>query len=340
MEITDIEENTYDPKSRKTKSLISREMRLRGFKVWRSGSYIFSSKKGIVVCHDNCRTSFTSYISDGLCRNKHSSKQVMKRNGVSIPEGAIFRSSDFNKARIFLSQVKFPVVKPVDGQKGRGVTVAPSPDEFEWAWENAVSASLAGKVIIEEFISGVEARYFIIDGKCIAVSQKNPPFVLGNGESSVNQLIAQKNAARKLNPHLQNGLIKINDARINFMRRNGFELTSVPSEGEIVSIDKKSAFSTGGESVAIMDIVHPELIRAAEASVAAFPSLHTAGVDIIAPSHSRSQYSGGYAVIEVNSRPSLGSHHYPLFGKPVNVAGHIAQSCSERVDMECILRSH
>lgn len=101
-----------------------------------------------------------------------------------------------------------------------------------------------------------------------------------------------------------------------------------------VIIDEKGSLSTGADSVAITDQVTDEMKTVVERATRCIPGLHVAGVDVLTRDHCSEDAALDYIIIEMNIRPAIGSHHFPAYGKPVNVARAIAESCVEKMRQE------
>ena len=155
--------------------------------------------------------------------------------------------------------------------------------------------------------------------------KKIPPYVVGNGIDPVSKLLEQKNEVRADNPYLRRKLIKLDEHRLLIMKQQGYELSSVPPEDAIVIVDWKASISSGGDSVDITDEAHPSLKHVAESVAGTVPGLDVVGVDILAYDHSQEAQKNSYIVIEANTRPSLGSHHYPVYGTPRNVVRDVVE---------------
>jgi D-alanine-D-alanine ligase-like ATP-grasp enzyme len=188
------------------------------------------------------------------------------------------------------------------------------------------------------FGEGHEARYLVVDSKCVAVAMRVPPFVIGNGTETVSKLIATKNEVRSNNPHLRDRPIFVDEYRKLILKSQGLNIESVPEAGRRVIIDWKSNASTGGETTEITEFVHPSMKRVAERVAKAIPGLHVGGIDILAKDHMKEAASDKYIVIEANTRPDLGIHLFPMYGRPVNVARVIAKSCVHHMGFRIVER--
>ena len=320
----------YHEEAMSTGRLIAREFVKLGYEV------DFSGKMGIVKGCDKrllfleTETSQTSLLGYRILKNKKRAREFFKEAGVSIARGKTFRQNGKNQAWAFALKCMSAVIKPVGGNKGRGVTVGvKSEREFDDAWNNAIKISKQGVLVEKQFKNGIEARYLVVGGQCAAVVLRIPPHVIGNGVDTLSTLIEEKNKKTMNHPLLDNKLIRLNDYRLGVIKKQGFGLSSIPPKGFMVVIDLKAGISTGADSADITDEVHPTFKQIAERVAAVVPGLDVIGVDILAHDHTRPSREDNYIVIEANTRPGISAHHFPVYGEPRNVAAKIVEHMME-----------
>lgn len=325
-EVALINENVYHEKIFSTGRLIIAEFKKMGYPANFIKNIVVANVDGKKIYFHQTKTSMASSLGCIILGNKDLAREFFNESGISIAKGKLFSRKQKEQAESFALNLSSAVVKPVDGGKGKGVTVGvKNKREFARAWSAAKKTTKRGILIEEQFIGGIEARYFVIGGKCAAVAKRVPPHVLGNGLDTIEKLLERKNEERSRNPHLRNRLIKVDEHRSLILKEQGYELSSIPSKGVVVVIDKKASFSTGADSVDITDEVHPSFKAVAERAATAVPGIGVVGVDILAFDHLQRAQENNYIVIESNTRPCLGAHHYPVYGKPRNVAKIIVE---------------
>ncbi|PLT27785.1 hypothetical protein [Peribacillus deserti] len=318
--------NTYKVKRFSTNKLISREFAKLGYKSRVTGKDLIVHVGINELRFRQTESSNTSLIGRQILKNKHAARKAMSGAGLCIAKGELFKKHQKKEAKEFALSLRTCVLKPVDGKKGIGVTVGVSNNkDFETAWDKAIAVSNKGILVEEQFIGGIEARYLVVGNKCVAVARRIPPHVIGNGIDTVETLIKKKNKDRKKNPHLRSRSIKVNQHRLSNIRNQGFHLDSIPGKDEIVLIDWKAGFSTGADSYDITEEVHPLFKEIAERVSLIIPGLDIIGVDILAIDHTKEPDNSNYIIIEANTRPGIGGHLYPSYGKPRNVARSIVQ---------------
>lgn len=323
--------NEYKNEIFSTSNLLATEFEKRGYSSTRIGKYLVVNLEKENVVFLETESSYTSLVGSRLVKDKTMTKIFLKIAGLNVMKGMSFSTKEKEKAYNYAMSLPASVIKPADGNKSRGVTVGVNNrEEFENAWSNAVSVTNSKIIVEEQFIGGTEARYLVVGGHCVAVFSCISPNIIGNGINTIEELINIKNKIRLKNPHLKNRLIKINKYRLSVISSQGYELSSIPDNGVTVTIDWKSAVATGGDSIDITDETHILYKKLAEKAVNSIPGLDIAGVDIIAYNHFQEPQPNNYTIVEINTRPGIGGHHYPLYGKPRNVAGLIADYCTNR----------
>lgn len=328
-----MDRNTYpDIPPLSANALIMGEFAAMGFEARQSGIFVSADIDGTEVLCLETVTSFTSALARKICSQKVMFKRFMREAGISVPLGRVFTESQKDDALSKLQKIAPAVLKPADGKKGRGVSVGVTEDEFEDAWSSALENSPSRRVIVESYFSGgEEARYFVVDGVCIAVCGRIPPTVLGDGQRTLQQLVDERNEYRSTHPHLHNRLIHIDLHRTALLRAQGLDLDSVVPAGKEIVIDMKAGYSTGADSINITSSVHPSMKEIAEKAVGTIPGLDVAGVDILAYDHASPMTDDNYVIVEVNTMPGVGGHHYPVYGTPINVTRHVVEACVRKV---------
>lgn len=249
--------------------------------------------------------------------DKQKTKALLQEHSINTPEGMSFLPSDIDQALGYARKLKYPVfVKPVDGARGEGVSKAENEEQLMVAWEAIGSKS---RILLEEFFDAEEYRFSCVDGKVIAVVKRVPANIVGDGESTVRQLISEKNIKRG------NGFatpkIKVDDVVKQKLKSLGLTLESVPGGGEVVYLRDNSNVSTGGDSIDCTDEVHPGYKEAIGRASSLFSGIVITGWDVFIKNIDVAPSEYNWAVCEVNHAPMISLHHYPWEGRARDVAG-------------------
>ena len=248
-----------------------------------------------------------------ICVHKEKTKKYLRQNGVPTPKGNMFGATVTDEEIIQYSHtIGYPVVvKPSDGTGGNGV-IANIKDENEL--KNAlfyVRKTLGfSEVILESHFHGEDYRIYVIDNKVIGGLKKIPANVIGDGKSTIKDLIKKKNNARNNTPAFYKRRIKIDQELHNILKSKGYTLDSVPEKGTQVYLKTKNNISAGGDPVDVTDKLTAEIKDIAINASRAIPGLIQCGVDIMVNTNSNTG-----VVLEVNSRPHITAQLYPWHGK-------------------------
>lgn len=269
-------------------------------------------------------TSQTSCIGVDISCDKWETRELLDQAGLPVARGYMVET--VKEAEQAMERLGgHVVVKPLDGNQGKGVTLNISTSwELKRAFE--LTQVYGERVIIEEYIKGNDYRLTVVDGKLVAASHRLPPFVIGDGVQTIRQLIQQVNRDIQRGEGHEKPLTRIRIDEIVLMNlvRNHLSLDTVLPIGRQVFLRENGNLSTGGTAYDITDLVHPENQLIVERAVR-MSGLDVAGVDLRTEDISRpiSRYAG--AIIEINAAPGIRMHQYPTVGKKQNVAAHIVQ---------------
>lgn len=270
-------------------------------------------------------TDRTGLIATELAGDKSRAKAMLQAIGCPVARGTVVRSAD--EAWRAAGELTSPVVvKPLDGNHGRGVTTGLTDEAgVRAAFDLAVQHS--ARVIVEEQLPGRDHRVLVVAGQVEAVAERIPAHVAGDGEHTVAELVERVN----LDPRRGEGhekmltRIRLDQGALDILAQQDLTPDSVPEAGRFVPLRGAANLSTGGTAVDRTDDIHPD--NAAIARRAALTlGLDVAGVDLLAPDITRSIRDTGGGVVEVNAAPGLRMHLEPSAGQARDVAEPIIRS--------------
>ena len=267
-------------------------------------------------------TSSTSYSAVETVCDKEICRALLKSMMVPVADGAAIGSLD--ELKQVIDSLGFPlVIKPANGNQGRGVTT--DITTFEQAEEAFRFAStIFERVIVERNIPGFDYRLLMIDGKLAAAAKRTPAHVVGDGKSTVQQLIDEVNSDPNRGDGHEKVLTKIQagpEATFILSRKN-HTLETVLKLNEIQYLDYAANLSKGGTAEDVTDHVHPDVVKTA-ARVSIITGLDICGIDFMAPTLKRPLAETGGVVLEVNAAPGFRMHLAPSKGVPRNVASPV-----------------
>ncbi len=256
----------------------------------------------------------TSAIAEAIAQDKELSKRLLHAAGVPVPRGRAVRDAD--DAWKAAQEVGLPVVvKPLDGNQGKGVTVN-ILNEAQLRAAYAVATEFRDTVLVERYLPGNDFRLLVVGDKLVAAARRDPPKVVGDGVHTVAQLVDMVNADPRRGDGHATSLTKIrfDDIARSCLRAQSFEADSIPQKGQRVNLRNNANLSTGGSATDVTDDVHPD-VAARAVTAAHMVGLHICGVDLVCDSILRPIEEQGGGVVEVNAAPGLRMHLSPSFGK-------------------------
>ncbi len=266
-------------------------------------------------------TSRTSALGVDIAGDKKLTTTLLASAGLPVPRSDMVRSAD--EATAAAARIGYPVVtKPLDGNHGRGVSLDLRSDEdVRRGFERAIEQTRSGVVVVESFIQGNDYRVLVIDGHMVAVAQRVPAHVIGDGEHTVRELvdITNRDSRRGIGHEKVLTRIKVDSAAEELVRRQGFDLDAVPPKETFVKLAATGNMSTGGISIdRTWEADHDNVEIAEEA--ARVVGLDVAGIDFLTPDISQPVRETGGAIVEVNAAPGFRMHTHPTEGDPQYVA--------------------
>jgi cyanophycin synthetase len=254
-------------------------------------------------------SSQTSVITNRIMRKKYLTDYFLTR--FNLPSPAFLWTDDINEAKKFLAQYKKIVVKPADGKGGAGVTPGITNEfDLQIAIDLALTSSKFKSALLQQHIEGHHFRILVIDFKHVFALERTPANVIGNGQSTVEELITKKNVATKAKKFW----VKIDNALIQHLAQQGCKLEDIPPLNTEISLSLVSNASFGGTTKDVTAKLGNSVKKKA-IEVAKKFSCPCLGIDVISPT-----IENEFGIInELNSSPSLIIHLYPNEGEAQDV---------------------
>lgn len=267
-------------------------------------------------------TERTNSIAVDIACNKDETKRILQDSAIPVAKGVTISAVEDLPAAI--KKVGYPMVfKPLDGNHGKGASINVQTDEaalaaFEYA------KTYSRKIIIERFITGYDFRVLVIDHKMVAAALRVPAHVKGNNQHTIQELIDKENEDPRRGYGHEKVLTEIGVDRdtLSLLEKKGYTLETVPANGEVVYLKSTANLSTGGTSIDVTDLVHPQNIFICE-RISRVIGLDICGIDIMAENLTQPLPENGGVVLEVNAAPGFRMHLAPSEGLPRNVAAPV-----------------
>ena len=267
-------------------------------------------------------TCKTSSIAVDIACNKEQTKKMLDAASIPVANGGIcVDEEDLDEV---IKKIGYPIVlKPLDGNHGKGASINVKTRE-EAVEGLAYAKKYSHRVIVEKFITGYDFRVLVINNKLVAAAKREPAHVKGNGKHTIQQLIDETNKDPRRGYGHENVLTQIDVDRdtTDLLEKLSYTLETVPEKGEIVYLKSTANLSTGGTSIDVTDMMHPENIFLCE-RISRVIGLDVCGVDNMAENLTQPLKENGGCILEVNAAPGFRMHLAPSEGLPRNVAAPV-----------------
>ncbi len=266
-------------------------------------------------------TSKTSALAVDIASDKKMTNRLLAAAGLPVPRSEVARTAD--EAVAISGRIGYPLVtKPLDGNHGRGVALdLRDAKAVRAGFERAVKESRVGRVVVETFVRGNDYRVLVIGGRMVAIAERVPAHVVGDGEHTVRELVEMENRDPRRGIGHEKVLtrITVDAAAEELVRTQGFGLDDVPPEGDRVLLVSTGNMSTGGISIDRTWEAHEDNVEIAE-EAARVVGLDVAGIDFLTPDITLPVRETGGAIVEVNAAPGFRMHTHPTEGEAQYVA--------------------
>ena len=270
-------------------------------------------------------SDYSGILAVELACDKEATKTILLDAGVPVPRGTTIQF--FEELESAIADVGgYPIViKPLDGNHGRGITIdVNSWEDAEEAYDLASKESKTRSVIVERFYKGSDHRLLVINGKLVAVAERVPASVVGDGQHTIEELIAITNEDPRRGEGHDNVLtkIKVDKTSLAILDKRGLRLETVLDKGEVAYLRATANLSTGGVAIDRTDEIHPQNLWMAE-RVSKIIGLDIMGIDVVTPDISKPLQEVDGVIVEVNAAPGFRMHVAPSQGLSRNVAAPV-----------------
>ncbi|SUY33747.1 bifunctional glutamate--cysteine ligase/glutathione synthetase [Clostridium perfringens] len=263
------------------------------------------------------KTSKDSYITALIMENKLVTKDILRENNIRVPKGKDYENIDEAKKDFRLFKDEKIVIKPKSTNFGLGISIFPgeySREDYDKAVEIAFRED--SSILIEEFMTGKEYRFLVIGKEVVGILHREPANVIGNGESTIEELVSEKNKDPLRGKGYKTPLekIKLGEIEEMFLKNQGLSFKSIPKNGEKIYLRENSNISTGGDSIDFTDKIHPSYKDVALKSAKAVKAL-ICGVDMVIDDIEEEAKEKNHGIIELNFNPAIHIHCFPYKGE-------------------------
>lgn len=275
------------------------------------------------------RAEFLNNSLSGIIDDKWRVKEVLQEKDLPCTEGRAFWF--FQKKQAFQYGLKLGlslVVKPRWGSMSQHVTINVQDEE---ALKQGISRAIAYSpaFLVEKYLPKTRVyRATVVDAEFVACVERVPANVVGDGQYTIQELIDLKNKdPRRGRPKQKNTTLYrlvIDEMSCQLIKKQGFQLSSVPQAGEVVYLQEKIILDLGADLNEVTPRVHPDNLELFRRVAKSF-NIRLVGIDFLAQDIGCSWRDQASAIIELNSLPYIDMHHFPTSGEPVNIAEKICE---------------
>ncbi|MDO8501871.1 MAG: cyanophycin synthetase [Gemmatimonadaceae bacterium] len=266
-------------------------------------------------------TDMTSAIGVEIAQNKDDTKRVLENIGLPVPKGDVART--VGGALEIADDIGYPVIlKPLAANHGRGISGRiDDADQLRAAWDRS---SVYGRIVVEQFAEGRDHRVLVVNGKVVAAAERVPAHVIGDGRTTVRELIEKGNRdpCRGVGHTKSLTRLPADKTTEDHLALSGRTMDTIPAKSEFVGLRATANLSTGGTSIDRTDEMHPDNVTACEMAAGVI-GLDIAGIDVLTPDISVPFRENRSVIIEVNAGPGIRMHTHPAEGEPRNVGAPI-----------------
>jgi cyanophycin synthetase len=269
-------------------------------------------------------TSKTPHIAVEISCDKEDTHNLLRDLGLPVPRQRLVYSE--SQAMRAARRIEFPVViKPLDANHGRGVSINLVTDEQVRAAYGVARENARGKsVLVESFIEGMDHRMLVVNSELVAVAKRVPGHVVGDGVSTIAELVdvVNEDPRRGIGHEKVLTRLELDHQAERLMAKGGVDASAILPAGESFYLRSTANLSTGGTAIDMTDVVHPDNREMAVRAVQAV-GLDVGGVDFLTSDITKSYKDVGGAIVEVNAAPGFRMHVAPSEGEPRDVSGKV-----------------
>ncbi len=269
-------------------------------------------------------TSQTKHIAVEISCDKEDTHNLLSDLGLPVPKQYTVYSE--SRAVRAAKRIGYPVVlKPLNANHGRGVSINLTDEEqIKTAFNFAREHGTGRAVLVESFLTGLDHRMLVVNGELVAVAKRVPGHVVGDGKSTISELIdiVNQDPLRGVGHEKVLTQLELDKQARRLLAEADYDENTVLADGDIFYLRSTANLSTGGTAIDMTDVIHPDNKVMAERAVNAV-GLDVGGVDFLTSDITRSYKDIGGGIVEINAAPGFRMHVAPSEGQSRDVAGKV-----------------
>lgn len=266
--------------------------------------------RGGVICH-----AYNTKLARRMTDLKDVTSRYLRAKGHPAPENIVFLEHELERAWNWAKEILPVVLKPHNGIMGKLVYVnIDNYNEFKYCFEKI--AADRGRVLIEEFVQGNEYRFTYVNGEIVAIANRVPANVVGDGKNTIRELVEAKNEERDARKNKVHKKLVLDEESERVLLKQGYTFDSIPDENIRVYLRNNSNIATGGDAIDVTDSISDSIKEQVRKALKSIPGLRVCGTDVLI-------HEDSICILEINAHPMLNMHHFPWEGKKRDVVGKV-----------------
>lgn len=314
--------DSYDPhlEQKKLSNLLFVEaFKSKGYTAEFKGECLFEVRKDNVM--GICSKWHSSFFTNCACRLKYPANRILSMFGLPVPRGVVFKADELKRAVNYFGILAKPCVVYALGS-GKQLVVG-NADQIAAFWEKTKSIKKRVIFLVEEYLVGFNIHIAVVGNQAVAALLIEPISLVGDGSSTIEQLIQEKNTVRLENPFYKDRLIGIDGKLKKELSKLGYDEGSTLQQNKKLSLERMADLEVEGESINISALIHSDFMDKAVEAVSVIPGLEFAFVEMIIPFPSLPAKDQKWVVSGINSKPNVSLFHFPFKGVPFNLSQRV-----------------
>ena len=281
-------------------------------------------------------SNLNSLLAKRTVNNKAALSRVLRTHGVRAPENQVFTEGEARRAWSWAESIAPVVVKPAQGKLGRLVHVDIGDfEEFQRAFGAVTEAE--GSALVEQYVTGMDHRVTVVNGTVAGATRRLAANVVGDGISTVADLVTAKNAERSARDNPVHKKIRLGEVERSHLAHQGINTESIPPAGARVSLRGAANVSTGGDALDASDDLRLHEITYIEDAIREIPGLRVCGFDVLLDRTTENRDTGADPwILEINASPVISPHYFPWQGRPRDVMSNILEAMFPALRTEAV----
>lgn len=281
-------------------------------------------------------SNLNSLLAKRTVNNKAALSRMLRTHGVRAPENQVFAVGEARRAWAWAEPIAPVVVKPAQGKLGGLVHVDIGDfEEFQGAFAAVTEAE--GAALVEQYVTGVDHRVTVVNGTVAGATRRLAAHVVGDGASTVAELVTAKNAERSARDNPVHKKVRLGEVERAYLAHQGISPDSIPAAGVTVPLRGAANVSTGGDALDATDDLWPHEITYIENAIREIPGLRVCGSDVLLDRTTDNHATGADPwILEINASPVISPHYFPWQGRPRDVMNNILEAMFPALRAEAV----